>query len=559
MNTEKLILGFATSIRWGLLIVNNEGEVRYVNSAVSSILGYGPTELIGKPITTIIPERLRGAHNSGMERAVELGEARLAGSPVEVHALRSDGSEVPIEMTLSVWSDGGQVWAGAMIKDVSDRRARDARLLRLATRDALTGLLNDKAFRDRLSEDMMEGPTSVLIINLGGFREVLDLFGRVISDSLIQAVSVRLLFVLGHESSVARLRGDDFAVFIRGFEPRSKAETLATELVHTFNKPFSLGGMEFQLSASIGIAISKPENDDAEVLLAAADFALQKAISRGGRTFSFFDDGMRQENESFRILRDELREALTHDQLKLYYQPQYELVSKRLVGFEALIRWQHPERGLLAPAVFLPLLHRSILALDIGWWTLEEACRVAACLNRHGHYKMAVNLFPMQFRAPTLVDRVDACVKRHQLSPDKIELELTEEIALDDVGAAIDTAKALRRIGVGVAFDDFGTGYASLSSLQKIPLSTLKIDRSFVRHVHEKKSSDAAIVRALIGMSSDLGLLSIAEGIETLEQEAALIDIGCTVGQGFLYGKPADEAATLKIVLADRSNPALRT
>lgn len=553
MSSASLLLGFATSTRWGLLIVNSDGDVKYVNSAVTSILGYTPAQLIGMPITTIIPDRLRGAHNSGMERAFELGEAKLGGSPVEVYALKSDGSEVPIEMTLSVWRDKGEVWAGAMIKDVSDRRARDARLLRLATRDALTGLLNDKAFKDRLTEEMMEGPTSVLVINLGGFREIIELFGRVISDSLIQAVSVRLLFVLGHEANIARLRGDDFAFFVRSYEVRSRAEILAAELIDAFNKPFSLGGMEFQLSASIGIAISDLEHDDAEVLLAAADYALQKAIANGGRAFSFFDDGMRQENESVRVLRDELREALTRHELRLFYQPQYELLSKRLVGFEALLRWQHPNRGMLTPAMFLPILNRSILTLDIGWWTLEEASRMAARLSRHGDYKMAVNLFPMQFRAPTLVERVDTCLKRHGLSAGKLELELTEEIALDDVAAAIDTAKALKNIGVGVAFDDFGTGYASLSSLQKIPLSTLKIDRSFVRHVHEKKSSDAAIVRALIGMSSDLGLTSIAEGIETLDQEAALIDIGCSIGQGFLYGKPADEASTLELVLADQA------
>lgn len=544
MKQAAILKGFATSTRWGILIVNGQGTVEYVNPAASGIFGYEQDELVGQPITIIIPTRLRGAHTDGMTRVVGGGRSRHGGKTVEVSALRKDGNEVPIEMTLSVWQEDAGTIAGAMIKDISERRARDARLLRLATHDPLTGLLNKSAFKEGLAEAMTRGPASVLLVSLDKFREVNDLVGRVMADSLIQAVGVRLTYHFGDELSVGRLDADEFGIFVRRSLGPAEAESLAAELSSAFIKPFSLGGMEFHLFASIGIAISCSDISDAEELLAVADCALQKVKSRGGRGYSIFDDGMRQESEASRTLRDELRRAVKQNELKLFYQPQFELLSKRLVGFEALLRWEHPDRGLLTPAAFLPALDHSLLTLEIGWWALDEACRMAAGLNRHWPVKMGVNLFPMQFRAIDICERVKEALERHQLSPHSLELELTEEIALDDIGAAIDSLKALKNIGVGLAFDDFGTGYASLSSLQKLHLSTLKIDRTFVQHVHEVPS-DAAIVKAVLSMSSELGLTTIAEGIETIEQEAKLIEFGCKIGQGYLYGKPACEATTI--------------
>lgn len=547
MKQAAILKGFATSTHWGILIVNGQGTIEYVNPAASAIFGYEQDELVGQPIAVIIPTRLRGAHTDGMTRALEGGRSKHGGKAVEVSALRKDGNEVPIEMTLAVWQEDARTVAGAMIKDISERRARDARLLRLATHDPLTGLLNKSAFKDGLAEAMTRGAASVLLVSLDKFREVNDLVGRVMADSLIQAVGVRLTYLFGEKLSVGRLDADEFGIFVsRSLEP-AEAEILAAELSNAFIKPFSLGGMEFNLFASIGIAISCSAISDAEELLAVADCALQKVKSRGGRGYSIFDDGMRHESEASRTLRDELRRALQHNELKLFYQPQFELLSKRLVGFEALLRWEHPDRGLLTPAAFLPALDHSLLTLEIGWWALDEACRMAARLNRRWSVKMAVNLFPLQFRAIDICKRVKETLELHGLSPHSLELELTEEIALDDIGAAIDSLKALKDIGVDIAFDDFGTGYASLSSLQKMPLSTLKIDKTFVQHIDERPS-DAAIAKAVLSMSSELRLTTIAEGIETLEQEAELIKFGCTIGQGYLYGKPEDEATTIRLV-----------
>ena len=252
-----------------------------------------------------------------------------------------------------------------------------------------------------------------------------------------------------------------------------------------------------------------------------------------------YDPAMRSELAARRALRDELRHGLRSGQLALHYQPQVHMESGRIFGLEALIRWQHPQRGLLLPGAFLPALERSALALEIGWGTLDEACREAAALKAKGHgdIKMGVNLFPAQLRAPNLCRKVADALERHRLDPSLLELEVTETIALHDDDQSLEAMTALRDIGVGIAFDDFGTGYASLSSLQRYPLTTLKIDRGFVRDLLEKPR-DAAITRALIAMSRELGLETIAEGIETVEQERFLRSLGCPAAQGYRYGKP---------------------
>ncbi|MDH4439323.1 MAG: GGDEF domain-containing phosphodiesterase, partial [Rhizobium sp.] len=297
---------------------------------------------------------------------------------------------------------------------------------------------------------------------------------------------------------------------------------------------------ELELGASLGIAMGPLHGTDADELLASADFALYCAKAAGGRSYRFFDASMRSESQAKRDMRDDLRRAMRQGELELYYQPQVELASRRIVGFEALIRWNHPLHGLLLPGRFLPSLEQSSLATEIGWWTLDEACRMAALLNadRQAPCKVAVNLFALQFRAPNLRDRVIEAVERHGIPPGCLELEVTEEVTLNDDEASLQTLKSIRDIGVGVAFDDFGTGYASLSSLQRYPLTTLKIDRGFIRDI-QTSASDAAIARALVAMSSEMGLDTIAEGIETEAQAAVLLAMGCVQGQGYLYGRPA--------------------
>ncbi|WP_075293388.1 putative bifunctional diguanylate cyclase/phosphodiesterase, partial [Pararhizobium arenae] len=372
------------------------------------------------------------------------------------------------------------------------------------------------------------------------FKEVNDTHGHAAGDSLLQAIGVRLSYLLSSGTTIARLGGDEFAVLFPTGDPL-EAQSEAAAILNAFRKPFTLGPLVLDLGASLGIALAPNHGADAEELLASADFALYRAKAASGGCYRMFDHSMRSEAQARRATRDELRRALRHGELLMRYQPQVNLPSKEITGFEALIRWRHPERGLLSPSAFLPALEQSALALEIGWWTLEEACRTASRLNSAGgSLKVSVNLFPTQFRALNLCDRVQNSMDEYGIKPEWLELEVTEQVALLDDEKAFRTLTALREIGVGVAFDDFGTGYASLSSLQRFPITTLKIDRGFVEELGSS-ASDAAITRALIGMSKDMGLNTIAEGIETEVQENVLLGMGCPSGQGYRYGRPMDE------------------
>lgn len=551
MEAEDLMVQFANATKLGLLIADDTGIVRHINPAAAAIFGYTPEELIAQPVTTIIPERMRGAHSTGMNRVVDGQNTKHSGKPVEVMALRKNSTEVPVEITLSVWRSGAKAWAGAMVRDISERRERDARLLRLANQDTLTGLQNKSAFMAVARETMTVQHCAMHVLDLDGFREINDLYGLVVADTLIQAVGVRLSHFGGSGLCAARLGDDEFAILQSDAECAYSTAEIAEQIMELFAKPFRVSEMDFHLTTSIGIALSANCSNDADEMLASADFALQKVKKSGGRSYLIYDDAMRLESKSRRTIRNELRCGLNEGQLKLFYQPQFNLETSRLVGFEALLRWQHPLRGLLTPASFLPALDRSMLALDIGWWALDEACRVGAAINREGqHYTVAVNLFPQQFHAPDLNARVTSALEKHSLSPDLLELELTEQTALDDHGKGIATLQSLRELGVGIAVDDFGTGFASLNSLQKLPLSCLKIDRSFVQNIHVS-CLDRAITRALVAMSREMGLKTIAEGIETEEQQAILSEIGCGMAQGFLYGRPADELSTINLAAQD--------
>jgi diguanylate cyclase (GGDEF)-like protein/PAS domain S-box-containing protein len=538
-DTPRLADNFANAMHLALIVADRQGVIRFANPAFCEMFGYLPDEIICEPLTRIIPERMRGAHMAGMSNVAAGSKPGLAGKAVEVSAIRSDGSEFPIEITLATWSEQGEFWAGATIRDISERRERDARLMRLASHDTLTGLQNRHEFMTVLAEKLSAGaPCNLLMMDLDGFKDVNDTHGHLVGDSLLQAVGVRLPYLLGEKTVIGRLGGDEFAVLLPDSDDPLCAQKEAARILEAFRKPFSLGGLELELGASIGIALSPAHGGEAEELLASADFALYRAKAAGGRAYRFFEASMRNESQAKRDMRDRLRRALLNNELEMFYQPQVDLATRRVVGFEALIRWNHPDLGLLAPGAFLPSLEQSSLASDIGWWTIDEACRMAAILNRgDGRYRIAVNLFAQQFRSPHLCDRVKEALERHNVAPECLELEITEEVALNDADASVQALRAIRDIGVGVAFDDFGTGFASLSSLQRYPLTTLKIDRGFIRDIRTCPS-DAAITKALVAMSREMGLRTVAEGIESAEQESVLREIGCQEGQGYLYGRP---------------------
>lgn len=540
---------FAEATKLALISIDNRGNIEFVNPAACSLFGYTLDEMIGRPITIIVPQRLRGAHVAGMRRASEGHAPNLGGKAVEVSALRRDGTEFPIEITLSTWESKQGFCAGAVITDITDRRDREGRLLRLASQDTLTGLLNRHRFSTLLAETLAAGlAATVILLDLDGFKEVNDAHGHLVGDSLLQALGVRLPYMLSPDAHIARIGGDEFAVLLKGVSDPRIAYAQADVILQAFNKPFELGDHILELGASIGFSLSPTHGKESEELIASADYALYRAKAQGGHSIRMYDATMRSEASARRELRDELHTGLRRGELELFYQPQVSLPDGQIVGLEALIRWHHPIRGLLAPAAFLPVLDQDSLALDIGWWTLDEAAKRANQLQMAGHrVKVSVNLFPGQLRAPNLIYKVANVLQKYSLTADRLELEVTETIALADDDRSLDAMSALRELGVGIAFDDFGTGYASLSSLQRYPLTTLKIDREFIRQICSS-TSDAAITRALIAMSRDMGLVTVAEGIETSEQHEALVALGCPFGQGYLYGRPMPFQDVLDII-----------
>jgi diguanylate cyclase (GGDEF)-like protein/PAS domain S-box-containing protein len=547
------VLNFADATKLSLVTVDETGRIEFVNRAMTDLFGYDREEMVGQPIDIIIPEPMRGAHRAGLARVVAGGETALSEKTIEVLALKKDGSEFPIDIALSVWRAEQGVTIGAIIRDISQARERDARLMRLAHHDPLTGLCNRFRFEGQLSELFEKAAAvAVLLIDLDGFKEVNDNFGHAAGDALLQSLGIRLATVTPAHATLARFGGDEFAILVPGMSDPLAAQLLASDVISALELPFEVNQELFYVGASVGYAFGSSNGSDAEEVIASADVALYRAKQNGGRCIRMFSPDMRGEAISRRAVIDDLRRAFRLNELELHYQPQVSLENGEIFGVEALLRWRHPQKGLLFPGAFLAALETSSLALPIGWWILDEACRQLAEWQREGiaGLKVGVNLFAAQFRSPSLVQHVRRALEKYGLKPSMLELEVTETIALLDDGNSFSAMRDLRTLGIDIAFDDFGTGFASLSSLQRFPLTTLKIDRSFVSDILTKPQ-DAAIVRAIVSMGNELGLHTIAEGVETAEQEAFLKRLQCKAVQGYRYGRP-EPAATFAALAAGR-------
>ena len=442
---------------------------------------------------------------------------------------------------------------GAQIQDISERRAREDRLHHMANHDGLTGLLNRHSFLKRIEERLeRNGTAAVFVLDLDGFKDVNDSLGHAVGDTLLQALALRLSATSDPVEILARLGGDEFAILLPVEISLGEVNARANALIEVIRRPFSVSGHELHLSTSVGVAVAPLHAGDAEELIVRADLALFKAKSDGGRRYRVFDTRLENQLGATRAFQDELRFAFSERQFELHFQPQVRLADGMLTGAEALLRWNHPVRGLLHPAAFMAVLETHPLAYEIGCWVLDRSCQTLAAWRIQGlpPLRMSVNLFAAQLRSGTLVEVVEATLARHGLAPGDLELEVTETIALRHGDNDLAPLRSLCKRGVGIAFDDFGTGFASLSALKDFPLTRLKIDRSFVRDVCSNRHS-AAIVRGVITIGRSLGLDVIAEGIETKEQVAHLRKWRCASGQGYLYGKPVSASDFAHAALVD--------
>ncbi|HEY0206363.1 MAG TPA: EAL domain-containing protein [Acetobacteraceae bacterium] len=442
----------------------------------------------------------------------------------------------------------GEGWV-ATFEDVTERRRSQEQLSHMMRHDALTGLPNRVLFREHIERVLPRmrrgGNTAVFCLDLDGFKSVNDTLGHPAGDELLRLVACRLRDNTHEMDLVARLGGDEFAIIQADAQQPAEATSLADRLVAALKAPFDLLGQQVEIGASIGTVLTDAAEATADELLRNANIALYRAKAEGRGTWRFFDPGMDAEIQQRRLMETDLRRAVANGQFVVYYQPLVDAHTRAPVGFEALMRWQHPERGLVSPTEFIPLAERMGLILDIGAWTLARACTDAASWPKH--LKVAVNLSPMQFVGGRLVEEVEQALASSGLAADRLELEITESVLLQDNDVNLGVLHRLRVLGVRISMDDFGTGYSSLSYLRRFPFDKIKIDQSFVRNLEQERGS-IEIVRAVVGLGKALGMDVLAEGVETLEQLAILQTEGCDELQGYLFGRPQPLQDVVRVI-----------
>jgi diguanylate cyclase (GGDEF)-like protein len=435
------------------------------------------------------------------------------------------------------------------IVDVTEKRQAEARIAHMAHHDALTGLPNRVLFHERLEEALLRVHRypeilAVLYLDLDQFKSVNDTLGHPVGDKLLVAVADRLRKCLRDCDMVARFGGDEFAVLQIGLAGPHEAGDLGERIVTLLSEPYDIDGQQGVIGASVGIALAPADGETAEQLLRNADIALYQAKEDGRRVFRFFEPGMDTRLRARRALEFDLRKALAAGEFELYYQPLITLETGVISGFEALLRWHHPSRGMVAPAEFIPVAEEIGLIVPIGEWVLRQACAEAATWP--DNLKVAVNLSPVQFKKANLPQVVFATLASSGLPAARLELEITESIFLANSETNLATLRRLRALGVGISMDDFGIGYSGLSYLRAFPFDKIKIDRSFISELGENTDC-MAIIKAVTNLGSTLGIPTLAEGAETEKQFAQLREAGCTEMQGYLFSRPipASEIAGL--------------
>lgn len=555
--SEQRLSSMTASAPDAIVCTDSKGHIVLANPAAERMFGYAAGELDGGLIDVIVPERLRGAHMAGMARLSAGGEPRLVGRTVEVPAVRRDGTEFPVEVSLHTWQQEGTRLYGAILRDQTERRRAEERIRYLAHYDPLTDLPNREFFGTRLREAVAAAAAAgdpgfaLVLFDLDRLKEVNDARGYGAGDALLREAAGRLRAACQSERcTAARVSGDGFALLLAGTAEPGEALAAAERAIEALSRPFRIGNGEIAAGASAGVALCPAHGDDADALLTNADLALRRAKAEGRGRACLFDLAMGAAANARRALCEELRRAAAHGEFRLRYQPQVCVATGRVVGVEALLRWQHPSRGLLAPIDFIDLIEPAEVAVDVGAWVLHESCAQVRRWRQAGlpELRVGVNLSAAQFRDPGLTELVLDAVAESGIAPPLLELEITEGTYLGQGEAVAGPLRRLRESGIRVAFDDFGTGYASLSYPKSFPLDRLKIDRSFVRDI-ASDYGDAAIVRAIIGLARNLDLAVIAEGVETAEQEAFLRRHGCQEAQGYRYGRPLEADAIPAVVL----------
>ncbi|WP_456724998.1 MULTISPECIES: putative bifunctional diguanylate cyclase/phosphodiesterase [unclassified Bradyrhizobium] len=468
--------------------------------------------------------------------------------------VRADGTLIDLAIYSRQLMHGDQPAMLLALMDITERKRAEARLAFMAQHDSLTGLPNRNLLRQQM-EDMLQhtrrstDKVAVLMLGLDNFKAVNDTLGHGIGDKLLRGVAKRLRSTLREEDALARLNSDEFTIVQGGVMRPEDAVLLARRILDAIGEPYLLDGHSVVVGASIGIAMSPGDGEDSEKLLKSADMALSRAKSEFRGTFSFFEAEMDARAQSRRKIEIDLRDAIQNEGLRPYYQPLVDLTSGRITGFEALVRWPHPERGMISPGEFIPVAEETGLINPLGALMLRRACMDAA--QWPDDVRVAVNLSPLQFRTGNLLALITDALRQSGLPARRLELEITETLLLEKSSQVLATLHALRALGVRMSMDDFGTGYSSLSYLRSFPFDKIKIDQSFVRDLGANPDAQA-IVRSIVSLGVGLGVTITAEGVETEAELSCLRAEGCHEGQGFLFSRARPNAEVISLLKAQR-------
>ncbi|HET9664196.1 MAG TPA: EAL domain-containing protein, partial [Burkholderiales bacterium] len=543
---QKLNTLLATAIEHAgdvIEITDAESRFEYVNAAFERISGYSRTEALGEtPFSLLMSDPDDEPHYRAVQNAIASGQVwhgTLTGR-------RKNGARYEQEATISPVRDAEGVITHyvAVKRDITERLQTQARIWHLAHHDALTDLPNRVLFQDRLQQAVAQARRTgllmaILFIDLDNFKDVNDALGHEFGDLLLKSVTQRLRGCTRETDTVARLGGDEFALIHTGLDRSEWAAKLAEKVLERLSEPFSLEGQEVHISASIGVTLCPLDHDDPQQIVKNADMAMYRAKNTGRANYQFYKEDMNLAFQARKALERDLRKALAHGQLDLFYQPQIDARRSLIIGAEALVRWRHPTRGMISPAEFVPIAEECGLIVPLGDWVLETACTQNRIWQDLGlpPVRVAVNLSAQQFLYRDLVGSVVGALETSGLDHACLELEITEGILMRETEMTISTLRRLTELGIQIAVDDFGTGYSSMAYLKRFPVNKIKIDRAFVTDV-TTDPGDAAIVGAVIGLAHGLGLSVAAEGVETFDQAAHLRARGCDELQGYYFGRP---------------------
>ena len=522
----------------GLLVCDGEVVIS-ANTSFAALTGLSGSTLVGAKLESFFPDQVsRAKLLSGLNQTVETDLRHL------------DGSMTPVELILRQITFAGRPHHVIAVRDLKARKDAEQHIYFLAHHDALTSLPNRSHFNARIDQEIAALPPgkslAVLCLDLDRFKEVNDLFGHSAGDKVLQTVASRITAVLGEKQMMARLGGDEFGILVPDVANPAAASRVAESILEALRRSGDMP--ETLISTSIGIALCPEDATDRQALLTHADTALYRAKAEGRNTYRFFEARMGAEVRERRMLEQDLRHAIARDELCLVYQPQHEIQGGKVIGFEALLRWKHPTRGQISPAVFIPIAEETGAILQIGDWVLKTACREAASWTQP--LKIAVNVSAAQLYNASFVQELHQILLETGLPPRRLEIEITETALVRDFNRALAMLRQIKALGIGIAMDDFGTGYSSLSNLRAFPFDKIKIDGSFVKSVNSNGQA-AAIVRAVLGLGRGLGLPVLAEGVETDAELQFLQDELCDEAQGYLLGRPAAIGSFRNLTHAD--------